>query len=271
MSGALRALLRRRDGRTVLVGYLPAAFPDRPGFLAAAADAVAAGVAALEVGVGADEAGIDGPVIAAAQHVVADQGVDPGEAVRLAGDAGRQAAGSGGPGAPAGVPVLVMTYAPTLAAVGPARFLAACAHAGVDAVLVPDLPVEQQLALLARAAEAGVDLVVFIASEEDLARVAASSPGPDLVYLQSSRGPTGGALDLERAGRRLADVRRVLGSRDVGVLVGFGVRSRDDVEALSALGADGVVVGSALVEAVAGGPEHLAAAVRALAGERADA
>ena len=146
------------------------------------------------------------------------------------------------------VPLAFMTYANPVFAYGAQRFLANCAQAGVDALIVPDLPFEEREELLAPCDAHGVALVSLIAptSKERIATIAREARG--FLYCVSSLGVTGvrSAITGDVAGM-VAAVKAV---RDIPVAVGFGISTPQQAAAVAQV-ADGAIVGSAIVKIVA--------------------
>jgi tryptophan synthase alpha chain len=146
---------------------------------------------------------------------------------------------------------------------GAVAFARAAAAAGVDGVLLVDLPPEEARPTRAAFNAAGLHLISLAApttSPERLARLATESQG--YLYYVSFAGVTGGGqLDTADVLRRAGALRAMA---NVPVLVGFGIRDAASAAAL-APAADGVVVGSALVEALAAAADAETAAARASA------
>jgi tryptophan synthase alpha chain len=163
----------------------------------------------------------------------------------------------------AATPVVLMGYLNPVEMRGAVAFAASAAAAGVDGVLLVDLPPEEAGPTRDAFTAAGVALISLASpttSPERLARLAAGSQG--YLYYVSFAGVTGaGQLDLDEVTRRAGALRA---AATVPVLVGFGIRDAESAAALAAV-ADGVVVGSALVEAIAGARDAADAAGRAAA------
>ena len=158
----------------------------------------------------------------------------------------------------ANTPVVLMGYLNPIEILGADAFARDAAAAGVDGVLLVDLPPEEAGPNRAAFNAAGLDLISLAApttAENRLARLASESQG--YLYYVSFAGVTGGSqLDVTDVLKRAGDLRA---RASVPVLVGFGIRDAASAAAL-APAADGVVVGSALVDARAGadGPENAA-------------
>ena len=138
---------------------------------------------------------------------------------------------------------------------GPDAFVHAAADAGVEGFVVPDLPVEEAEPMRAACDDAGVDLVSIVApttGDDRLERLLAISSG--YVYVQARLGVTGAKDDVSgRTAETLARLREY--DTTLPKAVGFGIRTGDHAERIVGAGADGVIVGSALVDIVAKGAE----------------
>lgn len=167
------------------------------------------------------------------------------------------------------VPIVLFGYFNPILQYGESRFAEDAAQAGVDGVLVVDLPPESAAPLRAPMARVGLDLVPLIAptSTERRVRQAAEAAGSFLYYV-STTGVTGAQhANLRSAGRRAAAIAAETGRP---VAVGFGIKTKAQVETV-AKEADGVVMGSAVVDAIAkaeGDEAKLAAVEQLVAGCR---
>ena len=151
------------------------------------------------------------------------------------------------------VPLAAMTYYNIIYSRGVPDFLDAAAAAGLDGLIVPDLPVEEASQLAEAARGRGMDLVQLAAPTTSDARFRAivdCSAG--FLYLVSLMGVTGARGGLgEGALELVARARRHTGGR-LPLAVGFGISKPEHVRAVTGAGADGVVVGSAIVDVIAG-------------------
>jgi tryptophan synthase alpha chain len=145
-------------------------------------------------------------------------------------------------------PVVLMGYYNPIYVFGVERFLAEAKAAGIDGLIVVDLPPEEDEELCLPALRAGLSFIRLATPTTDhrrLPAVLANTSG--FVYYVSITGITGAALaNTERIASAVARIKR---HTSLPVVVGFGVKTAEDARAVAA-GADGVVVGSALVEAV---------------------
>jgi tryptophan synthase alpha chain len=245
------------ESRSALVAYLMAGYPDEATSLEAASAALRAGADLLEIGIPFSDPVADGPVIAAAGHaaVAAGGGVDT--AVRVV----RALRGAGHD-----QPVLAMGYLNPLVARGTAATLGELADAGVDAVIVPDLPAGEDPQFERQVAHAGLGACFLVTPNTSAARMErAIDASTAFLYVVPLYGVTGARESVAAATLPLlVDVRARVDGR-VPVAVGFGVSRPEHVRELGAT-ADGVIVGSAIVAALAeGGSERVTRLVESLA------
>ena len=240
MSRLEAALCRVREtGRKALVPFLTGGYPDRETFVELLLAAEAAGADAVEVGIPFSDPSADGPVIQATSALALARGatvptiLEDAARARLRGLT---------------IPVLVMTYYNPVLARGGERFAREAREAGVDGVLVVDLPPEEAGEFAPAARAAGLDTVFLVAPttpEARVPRVVAGCRG--FVYCVGVTGVTGDRTPVGAAVEAL--VARIRPHTDLPVLVGFGVADPASARA-AARAADGVIVGSALLRAV---------------------
>ena len=234
----------RADGRAALIPYVVAGYPDAETSFEVACAAIDAGADLLEVGLPYSDPLADGATLQrASQAALAAGATFDGSLVLVARIAAARPA----------VPLVPMGYANQLLGGGDGRDRAnALVGAGASGVIVADLTPDEGGPFEAVAAEAGLAVVYLVAPTTSPARraeVAARSGG--FLYCVSLVGVTGARTALPRQVRRL--VRDVRAVSPVPVAVGFGVSRPAHVRALAGAGADGVIVASALVDAL--GPD----------------
>ena len=235
---ALFAELRRR-GERALMPYICAGDPDLETTYEAVLELQRQGADALELGIPFSDPIADGPVIQAASQRALDAGTTPGAVLALV--QRLRAAGCQ-------MPIALMTYANIVYRPGPAAFAAAAAAAGADALIVPDLPMEEEAELRQACRERGMHLIGFLAptsTDERIAATAASGSG--FIYLVSLTGVTGARDALSERFVPLA--ARARQRTDLPLCVGFGVSTPEQAGRVAAI-ADGVIVGSALVRII---------------------
>lgn len=243
-------------GGAALIPYLCAGDPDRATSAALIAAVRNGGADLIELGIPYGDPLADGPTIAAAAQRALGAGMTLENALELA----RQANSDGAP------PMVAFCYFNPIVQYGIERFAETLAGAGVSGAIVPDAPLEELGDLRKAFAPRGLALPLLVAPTTPPARatlLAAASDG--FVYVVSRLGVTGARRepDLLWLARRLAELRAVTTKP---LAVGFGVATAAHVRAIAAF-ADGVIVGSALIDAYAGtGGEVAVQRVRALMG-----
>jgi tryptophan synthase alpha chain len=229
----------KREGRAGLVTFVMAGDPD-PETSAAILKALPdAGADVIEIGMPFTDPMADGPAIQAAGLRALRAGQSLAKTLELVSDFRSSNAAT---------PVVLMGYYNPIYIYGVARFLADAKAAGVDGLIVVDLPPEEDTELCLPALRAGLNFIRLATPTTDdkrLPAVLANTSG--FVYYVSITGITGAAAP--DAGLVVEAVRRIKRHTNVPVAVGFGVKDAASAAAI-AQGAEAVVVGSALVEKV---------------------
>ena len=229
----------RGEGRAGLVTFVMAGDPD-PATSAAILKALPqAGADVIEIGMPFTDPMADGPAIQAAGLRALRAGQNLAKTLELARDFRSSDTAT---------PLVLMGYYNPIYIYGVARFLADAKAAGVDGLIVVDLPPEEDTELCLPALRAGLNFIRLATPTTDdrrLPAVLANTSG--FVYYVSITGITGAAAP--DAGLVVEAVRRIKRHTDLPVAVGFGVRDAASAAAI-AQGAEAVVVGSALVEKI---------------------
>jgi tryptophan synthase alpha chain len=247
-AGALRIAAAferaRADGRAALIPYVVAGYPDADTSLAIALAAADAGADLLEVGLPYSDPLADGATLQRASGAALSAGATLERSLRLI-----ERIGAARPD----LPLVPMGYANQVIGGGDGEAVARrLSGAGAAGLIVADLTPDEGGAFEAVAREAGLAVVYLVAPTtppERRAAIAARSGG--FLYCVSLVGVTGARASLPATvGRLVRDVRAV---SPVPVAVGFGVSRSAHVKAIAKAGADGVIVASALVDAL--GPD----------------
>jgi tryptophan synthase alpha chain len=229
-------------GRPALIGYLTAGFPTRKQFRENLA-AVASVCDVVEIGVPFSDPMADGTTIQRASFVALADGVTLPwilQELRAVTE-------------PRTVPILLMSYLNPLLKFGLERLPRAAAEAGVAGFIVPDLPYEECAELKEVLGAVGIALVQMVTPVTPEARLATlCKTAQGFVYAVTMTGTTGKSAEVPDTVLEYMD--RVRRYSSVPVCAGFGIRSREQV-ARFAPHVDGVVVGSALVEALERGDD----------------
>jgi tryptophan synthase alpha chain len=230
-----------RDGRAALVTFIMAGDPDPATSLAVVTALPKAGADVIELGMPFTDPMADGPAIQAAGLRALGAGMTLKKTLDLV-----RAFRAGN----ATTPIVLMGYFNPIYVYGVDCFLADAKAAGVDGLIVVDLPPEEDAELCLPALATGVDFIRLATPTTDDKRLPAVLKNTaGFVYYVSITGVTGTATP--DFGRVAAAVARIKRHTKLPVAVGFGVKTAEHAAAV-ARGADGVVVGSALIDALKG-------------------
>jgi tryptophan synthase alpha chain len=244
------------QGRKAFVAYVMAGDPDAETAAEIVLGLPGAGVDVIELGLPFTDPMADGPTIQRAGQRALAAGMTLKGTLDLVRRLRERDADT---------PVVLMGYYNPIFAMGVDRFLAEATEAGVDGLIVVDLPPEEDAELCLPAQAAGINFVRLATPTTDDARlptVLRNTSG--FVYYVSITGITGsGAASAEVVG---PEVARIKASSDLPVVVGFGIKTPEAARDIARV-ADGVVVGSAIVERIGRGdaPADVLAYVRTLA------
>jgi len=241
------------EGRSVLVGYLPAGYPTVPGAIDAMRAMVDAGVDMVEVGLPYSDPVMDGPVIQRAVQAALDAGTRTADVLRTV-----EAV------AASGVPVLVMTYWNPVERYGVQRFARDLSAAGGAGLITPDLLPDEAEEWLAAADAHDLDRVFLVSPSSTDARLAMTlAHCRGFVYATAVMGVTGKREQTSKVAPQLVARVRATGTT---LPVGVGLGVRDGAQAAEVASyADAVIVGSALVDALSRGVDDLVAVTADLA------
>ena len=239
----------RAANRRALICYATAGHPDRARSLALVRGLADAGADIIEVGVPFSDPVADGPVIQSSSQQALEQGMTLDGALELVAEARLD------------IPVVLFSYLNPILAAGPDVLIRAKA-AGVHGVLVTDLPVGADGEREAWFGAGPLDFVRLVAPTTPRDRMAEiARHGRGFVYLISRLGVTGMRSDIAVSlPETIADLRSVC---TLPICVGFGISNADQARTIGAL-ADGIVVGSAIVQAAERSVDEAVALTRSL-------
>ena len=252
---------RAFDHGKAFIAFLTCGDPDLETTAAAVRAAAGAGADLIELGIPFSDPTAEGPVIQGANLRALKGGVTTDKVFALVKELRKDVT----------IPLVFMTYANVVYSYGADRFLANCAEAGVDGLILPDLPFEEKEEFLPTCRKYGVDLISMIAptSEDRVAMIAREAEG--FLYLVSSLGVTGERSEINTD--LAAIVRTVRENTKIPCAVGFGISTPEQARAMAAL-SDGAIVGSAIVRIVEEygkeAPERVGRYVRAMKAAIAD-
>ncbi len=232
----------RRSGKKAFVAYIMAGDPDRDTSLALMQGMPGAGVDIIELGMPFTDPMADGPTI----QLAGQRALAAGQTLARTLDMVRAfRAGD------AVTPIVLMGYYNPIYARGVDRFLVDAKEAGIDGLIVVDLPPEEDAELCIPAQKAGLNFIRLATPTTDarrLPRVLTNTSG--FVYYVSITGITGAAA--AQATDVAPEVARIKASTTLPVIVGFGITTPDQARAIAGV-ADGCVVGSAIVAQIGAG------------------
>ena len=248
----------RADNRKAVIPYIVAGDPSREGTVTLMHRLVDAGADIVELGVPFSDPMSEGPVIQKGHERALANGISLRDVLAMVTEFREQNAVT---------PVVVMGYANPVERMGYASFADACAQAGVDGLITVDIPPEEVKTLRAELTRVSIDNIFLISPTTPEARIKTiveSASG--FIYYVAVKGVTGaGHLDIADVSSYMSKIKA---QTALPVCVGFGIKDAASASAVASV-ADGVVVGSALIDtmaqAMAGGDSEQTAADRAIA------
>lgn len=225
--------------KPAFIGFTVAGDPDKATCIRIARALIAGGTDILELGVPFSDPVADGPTIQKADERALAAGTTPDTVFEIAREIRKES----------GVPIVFLTYYNIVCRRGIERFYQEAHDAGVDGILIADMPVEESGEVCATAARYGIDPIFLITrttTEDRIRKIAEKAHG--YLYLVAVLGVTGvrgqvseGAIDL---------LHRVRKHTRLPLALGFGISTPAHTRTCARAGADGVIVGSAIVEIV---------------------
>jgi tryptophan synthase alpha chain len=230
----------REQGKQALIPYVVAGDPEPGVTVLLMHKLVEAGANIIELGVPFSDPMAEGPVIQKGHERALEHGVSLRDALAMVAEFREQDQQT---------PVLLMGYANPVVGMGFAAFSDAASVAGLDALLTVDMPPEEVEELNVELKRSGLDNIFLVApttARQRIEKIAEVATG--FVYYVSLKGVTGaGHLDIDDVAEHLAQIRAC---SELPVAVGFGIKDPESAAAIARV-ADGVVVGSALVQLLA--------------------
>lgn len=229
----------RTAGRKALIPYVTAGDPE-PGVTVPLMHAmVEAGADIIELGVPFSDPMAEGPVIQRAMERALEHDVTLDDVLGMVKQFRQQDSKT---------PVVLMGYLNPIEVKGYGEFAAAASEAGIDGVLIVDMPPEEAVDLVSALQTHELDMIFLVAPTTDKTRIAAiTKAGSGFVYYVSLKGVTGaGHLDIEAVKDRVSRIHELT---ELPVGVGFGIKDAVSAAKIASV-ADAVVVGSALVRLV---------------------
>ncbi len=229
----------KRTHRKAFIAFLTAGYPDLKTTERLVLGLEKSGADIIELGVPFSDPIADGPVIQMSSYEALKKGVNLGKILGLVARLRKNS----------GIPLAAMSYYNPILSYGPSRFIRDAVKSGLDAVIIPDLPPEEEKDFVKEARARGLYLIRFIAPTTSMERakfIVRQSQG--FIYFVSLTGVTGKRVSLPRTLKaQLKSVKKIAGR--MPVCAGFGVSTRQHVRFVSSL-CDGAIVGSALISKI---------------------
>lgn len=242
MNVASRFQHLKKNSECALIPFITAGDPDLETTAKALEVLAKSGADLIELGVPYSDPLADGPTIQAAATRALQKGVQLDDVLAIV----KQVAPK------IEIPIILFTYYNPIYYRGIELFLQQVKNAGVDGLVVPDLPLEEAEGLLKLAEEVGIEVILLVAPTSSQARIKAiASKSQGFIYLVSVTGVTGIRSEMATGVEDLvADLHK---STNKPIGVGFGISSPEQAKQVKEWGADGVIVGSAIVKRLADG------------------
>ena len=233
----------KKKNETALIPYVMAGDPDLATTKTLILGMEKAGCDIIEIGAPFSDPLADGPTIQKAANRSLKHHTSIGDVLGLVADVRKTSK----------IPLILMTYYNLIFHYGEERFVNDAIAAGLDGVILPDLPPEEAVTLIPLAKKAGLDTIFLLAptsTEERIKLVCKVSQG--FVYYVSLTGVTGARAGVQSSVEE--SLKKIKAATDKPVAVGFGISTPEQAAQIAHWGADGVIVGSALVKVI---EEHI--------------
>ena len=225
-----------QDRTEKVIPFITAGYPSKDRTVEMVFAAEESGAAMVELGMPFSDPLADGPIIQEASKIAIDNGVNIQWILEVAAKIRKQSK----------IPLVLMGYINPLIKYGIKKFINDCKLAGIDGLIIPDLPPEEAGELMQLANDAKICIILLVAPNTENERIREISKlAGTLIYCVSILGITGGKGADE--GKLKKYLHRVETNSECPFIVGFGIKVRTDVDEINKL-AHGVVVGSAIIE-----------------------
>ena len=226
------------DGHKAFIPFITCGDPDLSTTAAAVRAMVAAGADLIELGIPFSDPTAEGPVIQGANLRALSAGVTTDQVFDLVRELRKDVT----------IPMVFMTYANVVFSYDADRFIRTSSEAGIDGLILPDLPFEEKEEFQPICKKYGVDLISLIAptSANRIAMIAKEAEG--FIYVVSSLGVTGTRSEIKTD---IASIVKVIRENtDVPCAVGFGISTPEQAAKMAGI-SDGAIVGSAIIKILA--------------------
>ncbi len=232
----------KKQGRKALITFVTAGDPDLDTTIRLVEEMEKQGADIIELGVPYSDPIAEGPVIQAANERALSKGIKITDIMRAVGKMRESVT----------VPLVYLLYYNCILQYGPDRFFKDCSIAGIDGVIIPDLPFEEREEAEEFAEKYGIVIITLVSPVSDarIARIAAKAKG--FLYCVSSMGVTGVRNDFQTDFNRFFSY--INKATDIPKALGFGISTKEHIAQLKGY-CDGLIIGSAIVKIVGQGPD----------------
>ncbi|HQJ23147.1 MAG TPA: tryptophan synthase subunit alpha [Rectinema sp.] len=232
-----------------LISYLPAGFPDEFAYRDSISVLAKAGFRILEIGLPNKQCNLDGQIIKNAMKRILENGMDFEKALYIGGATARDF----------DMASVGMLYYETLREIGENKCFDHFEHYGIQGILVPDMPHTERNEFSLKAKRRGLAPIGFIpvrARHELVKEIINMAEG--FLYYQSYDGETGKAYKPSKeSSDRFSKIKEIANKKGMPIAIGFGIHNKNDLAIIRKMGANGAIIGSAIVEAVGKGKAEL--------------
>tara|TARA_R110002126_G_scaffold291807_1_gene459696 strand:+ start:141793 stop:142602 length:810 start_codon:yes stop_codon:yes gene_type:complete len=227
-----------KDGKPVYMPYILMGYPSLEGSIAAAKALIDGGADGLELGLPFRDPVADGPVIQDAANIALDKGFKADDALTII-----QAIRAYAPD----IPLTVMSYFNIVLVKGIEKFIAALAEAGIDGILIPDLPPEHAEDVYPATQANNIELIFIVAPTTHAGRFDKIRPyAGGFIYVVTKMGTTGMNDNFDSDLKTLfADIKTHI---DLPAIAGFGISTPAHAQDMAQKGANGVIIGSKIIQ-----------------------
>lgn len=243
------------ENKKAFIPFITCGDPDLETTKKCVLEMIKAGADLVELGIPFSDPTAEGPVIQGANEIALKGGMTTDKAFDLVRELRKET----------DTPFVFMTYANVVYSYGAEKFMAACEEAGIDGIILPDVPFEEKEEFLPYCKKHGIDLISMIAptSSDRIAMIAKEAEG--FIYVVSSLGVTGTRSEITTDLDSIIKVIRE--NTKVPCAIGFGISTPEQAKKMAAI-SDGAIVGSAIIrileEAGSDAPAKLAEYVRSM-------
>lgn len=230
----------KEDKEGALIAYIAAGDPDFETSISIGEKIIESGVDILELGIPFSDPIADGPTIQAATQRALKAGITPKKAMEIASYLSKK------------IPVAFMTYYNIPLQYGLEKFAQDCRKNRVDGIIIPDLPIEESTSLLNNCLKHNIDQIFFAAPTTTESRLKITLPNAKgFLYVVSLLGVTGARTSLSEVTKMTISKIKLYSKDQIPLAIGFGLSKPQHLKEVLSYGADGAIIGSAIVNKIA--------------------